>query len=345
MSDQRPPAHTRASKEYDYSEGRHPSDDLLLASVRQQHLDNRIQIEQHINECPFCRHKCHAFEQDGRLLSPYMQEQKQQFYPSITNRVMQRVALENRLTRRERILADLQRAYKYSLLEGIVQKILGQQRGQAQAENREQGLFVSPLSPLTDEPLPVPFAALRSSGALCSGPTGSRRSAPRSFRRLAIALVVVAAVLTLMIGLLASPIMKPVMTESHAQQTPPSIPRQHNTSIPVTSKSPSAQTKTPTPTHSGPQIVFCSTPSQLKRNIVQICGSGFTKYGRVWLAVYGFNVVFPRTADGRGNINITFTVNDCRLMPLQITAFDASSRRIATLQISSLSSCSSSRHH
>lgn len=342
MSDQRPPAHTRASKEYDYSEGRHPSDDLLLASVRQQHLDNRIQIEQHINECPFCRHKCHAFEQDGRLLSSYMREQKQQFYPCITNRVMQRVALENRLSRRERVLADLRRAYKYSLLEGMVQKILGQQRGQT--GNRAQGLFVSPLSPLTDEPLPGPFAALQSGGTLRSGPTGSRRSAPRSFRRPAIALIVVAAVLTLMIGLFASPIMKPAMTESHGQQTPPAIPPQHTTQTPTTSKSPLAQKQTP-PVNSGPQIVFCSTQSQLKRNIVQICGSGFTRYGRVWLTVYGFNVIFPRTADGRGNIDITFTVNDCRLMPLQITAFDASSRRIATLQISSLSSCSSSRHH
>ncbi len=339
MSDQRPPAHTRASREYDYSEGRHPSDDLLLASVRQQHLDNRIQIEQHINECPFCRQKCRVFEQDGRLLSPYMQQQ--QFYPSITNRVMQQIALENSLSRQERIMADLRRFYKYSLLEGIVQKVLGQER--RQAENGAQGLFVSPLSPLTDEPLPGPFAALQAGGALRSGPASSRRSAPRSFRRPIIALVVVAAVLTLMIGLFASPVLRP-STANHAQPTPPAIPRQHNTPIPTKPKNPPTQTKTPGPANSGPQIVFCSTQSQLRHNIIQICGSGFTKYGRVWLTVYGFNVIFPRTADGRGTIGITFTVNDCRFVPLQITAFDASSRRVATLTVP-LNSCSSSRHH
>lgn len=345
MSGQRPPTNTRASGEYNYSEGQHPTDDLLLASVRHQHLDNRIKIEQHIQECPFCRQKCRAFEQDNGLILAWEREQKQQFYPPITNLVMRRIALEESLLPRERVIAHLRQAYKYSLLEGIARKVLGQEQGKAPPE----GIAVSPLSPLTDEPLPGPFAELQASvqsgGVLRSGSDRSRRTRP-SKRPAAIALIVVAAVLTLAIGLFASPVLRPP-TGNHIHPTPPPI--QHQQSTPTAQpkqKGSSTPTRAPGPTNSGPQISFCSTPGQSRHGIIQICGSGFTKNGRVWLSAYGpQNVILPRSADGRGDVQITFTLNDCRSLPILITVVDAGSHRIATLQNISLSSCSSSRHH
>ena len=339
MSGQRPPTNTRASGEYNYSEGQHPSDDLLLACVCHQHLDNQIKIEQHIQQCPFCRQKCRAFEQDGRLIASYMQEQKQQFYPPITNLVMQRIALEDSLSAQERAAARWRQAYKYSLLEGIARKVRGQ----------KEELTVSPLSPLTNEPLPPPFAELqadlRSGGTSRSGAARSRHTRP--FKRpAAIALVVMAAVLTLMIVVFASPVLRPP-TGSHVHPTPLPIQRQHSTpTVQSGQKSSSTPTRTSGPTNSGPHIFFCSTQGQINHGIIQICGSGFTAKGRVWLTAYGpQNVILPRFADGRGYVQIAFTLNDCRSIPLLITVVDAGSHRIATLQNISLSSCSSSRHH
>lgn len=346
MSGQRPPTNTRASWGYNYSEGQHPTEDLLLAFVRHQHLDNRIQteeIEQHIKDCPFCRHQCRTFEQDGRLVASHIQERKQQFYPSITNQVMQRAALENSLSSRDRLLARFRQAYKYSLLEGIVQKV----RGQQQARGEGAGIDVSPLSPLASEPLPAPFAALQDDWrgrALRSGPARVRRS--RLFKwSTAAALIVVAAVFTLVVALFASPALH--QGPANHVQPPPlpwMIPQQRNTPTTTKAEGPVTPTKTPI-VNTEPQIWLCSMPGQSKHNIIQICGNHFTPGGRVWLAAYGGpNVILPRTADRQGNVDITFTLYDCRAMPALIIVVDASSHREVMLSNLSLSGCQPSRH-
>jgi hypothetical protein len=336
MSGQRPPTSARASGKYEKNEGQHPSDDLLLAYVRQQHLDNWIEVEQHSAECPSCQQKCLAYRQDGWLISAWMQEQSKQSYASVVNRVMQQVALESRQSTRERLLGRIRQAYKYSLLEGVVQKVRGQ--GQGQSQPQSAALDVSPLSPLTDEPLPGPFAELqvRAGGSLRTRATTSRRS------RSAIAAVIALAIITVVILVIVSPNILPKRPVSQGHQI--TVQQQNVTPTPTKQKSSETPTRA-TPVPSEPQISLCSTQSEIKHYIIRICGSGFTKNGRVWLTIYGpVYTLLPKSADYRGDVDITFNFNSCRSGPILIIVEDASSQRIATLSNISLSSCFSARH-
>ncbi len=343
MAGQRPPTGAQASWEYNNNEGQHPSDDLLLASVRRQHLDNWIEIEQHVATCPFCREKCLAFQQSSGLISAWVQDKEQQLYPSVANLVTQRIALESRLSPRERILGHLHQAYQYSLLEAVVQRIMGQE--EEQSKNQAAGIHVSPLSPLADEPLPGPFAALQTNSLprseLRPGKTSSQRV--RSLKKPALALIVVSALLTLIIGAVASPGIFS-KTESNLEAKVITVPHQNSTSTPVKRESSPTPTLS-TPAAPGTQISFCNSQSQVKHNILHICGSGFTPNGRVWLSVYGSqSTLLSKSASADGRVDITFTFNSCRAVSILIIVVDDSSHKVATIATITSGSCFS-RHH
>ncbi|HLI06032.1 MAG TPA: hypothetical protein VKV40_05625 [Ktedonobacteraceae bacterium] len=352
MSSHRPPTSTRASWKANNG-GQHPSDDLLLTYVRRQHLDNLIEIEQHVAACSTCQGKCNEFQQSSRLISAWAQDKGLQFYPTITNTVMQKIVLESKLSPRKRMSGRLRQGYKYSLLEAVVQRIMGQE----EARSRRQATdgYVSPLSPLTDEPLPGPFAELQKHPLPGEGqrPGTGRSRRARFTNRSIIALVAVAAIITfLIIGVVASPgVRTSIGGHSYSKGTAVTIPPHDYTSTPAKTKTPVTRTGSasdPTPTDIGtePKIWLCSTQGEEKHYIIEICGSYFTPGHRVWLAAYGSdNITLPRTANSSGDIDITLSaVDGCHSVPLFITVLDEGSQKVAVLSNITLSSCPSKHH-
>jgi hypothetical protein len=319
--------------------------------MRQQHLDNWIEIDQHIATCSTCQVKCREFQQSSGLILGWVQDKKQQFYPTITNTVMQKIALESKLSPQKRVIGHLRQAYKYPLLEAVIQRIMGQEEAQSKRQAKDD--YVSPLSPLTDEPLPGPFAELQKrplpGEAQRSGTGRSRRA--RSTNRPVIALIAVAAIITfLIIGAVASPRVIPTQgnhTKSHPEGTAVTVPIHNNTPTPTKQQTQSTQTNSvsdPTATVTGPQISLCSNSWQDKHDIIRICGSNFTSGGRVWLAAYDPNVNQTRTADSDGGVDFQFNVSGCKNIPNLIIVVDTSSQKVAVLSNITLSSCSSKHH-
>lgn len=88
-------------------------------------------------------------------------------------------------------------------------------------------------------------------------------------------------------------------------------------------------TVTPTatpPVTSKPVIWICSSNADLAQSRLLICGKNFKAGDRVIVVEYfsgsGRRGVMPTTADAQGNINVVWTIQNCRSIPNLVFAFD-----------------------
>lgn len=347
----------RASWEQQKGETEHPGDDLLLAYVRRQHLDNWIEIHKHILDCSDCRQKCLQYNQVSIQITSYMQAQATQHYPSITDSVMARIEQDSKQTWGKRLgLAWLARK---DSTPGVV----------------ETERVSEEMSPVTGSQFRQPgtFTNKRTSAhipAILSGKKVARAGLPLWAASHAMTILVLIALLSVAVAALAAPHMSIFQHSTGPASRSYQVPRQMITpgvtkvvvpeaTQPASKPTPKAKHKavptatvavTPTAAPGSgpgtPAIRLCSKPADISQWVVRICGSGFKPNDRILLYIPTFNSGYgshwvQQIASAQGTVQYAFTINsNCKYVPTEILALDMTHfGKVAVLQNISFGTC------
>lgn len=345
----------RASWEQKKGETEHPEDDLILACVRHQHFDNRIEVQIHIADCHDCQQKYLQYDEVSLQLTGHFRTQMSQQYPSIADRVMVRVEQDSKQTWGKRFERAL-----------LVPK--GLRPGALEAERVPEE-----MSPVIGSQFKQPgmFTSKRTSGhipAILSGKKAARSSLPFLAVRHAPAILVLCLLFSFaIVAALAAPHMgifppqqgpgvKSINVQQHMVSptatkgaSPEATARPRHTSTPK-GKHRGGPARTPTATpgsgQGAPAILFCSKPADISQWVVRICGSGFKSGDRVLLYVPPSNNNaggrwIPQVASAQGIVQYTFTINsNCKSVPDEVFAFDMTHYgKLLVLQNISFGSC------
>ncbi len=350
----------RASWEQQKGETEHPGDDLLLAYVRRQHLDNWIEIHKHIQSCPDCRQQCLQYNQVSIQITSYMQAQATRHYPSIADSVMARIEQDSRQTWGKRLgRALLARKDSTS--------------GTAETERVPEE-----MSPVIGSQFKQPgtYTNKRTSAhipAILSGKRVARAGLPLWAASHAMTILVLIALLSVAVAALAAPyIHMNIFQHSNGPASKPfQVQKQtvspvattgvslEATTQPVHTPTPKAKRKatstakvtmTPTATpgsgSGSPAIRLCSKPADISQWVVRICGSGFKPNDRILLYIPTFNSGYgshwvQQIASAQGTVQYAFTINsNCKYVPSEILALDMTHfGKVVVLQDISFGTC------
>ena len=307
-----------ASSEQQRGGTEHPEDDLLLAYVNHQYLNNWIEIHKHILECRACQQKCLAYEQLGTLITSALQEQQAaQVYPSIADSVLERIERENAQSWGERVAGSVRRiqlAYTSSPLKSVVERLI--------VTGRASGDTTS-LSSVFGAHFKQPRAL---TGTQTQGWRAPAFRTPMLASKHVAALVIFAAILSIAIIMRAAPGKpvnntggsKPYITAIPAQLTSPTVTPDHGHST-----EPTPTTK-PGQGSGAPAIQLCSTQRDINHGNARLCGSGFGPHDRVGLVIFINNNSHSPvlTADAQGNIQYSFNISSCKNVPSVVLVQD-----------------------